>query len=208
MTQPCTAELTSLLPAFALDAVDDIERELVREHVAECIECALELARLRVAAHAIDESQPEPGAAVWSRIVDEIRSRPLSEAATFESGAPARAVRTRRKIDAAASTSADVDVLRLTSKAAHELLWIETPEAAAAIVADFVRSLGADVEPLAAGNSDCLLIDISFGVGEPVFPASPHLSMTRLLLEESLPAVMEDARRAIALARERRRHDR
>ena len=212
MTSRCSTELSSLLPAFVLDAVDDVEREMVREHCADCLDCALEVARLHVAARAIDDAQPQPPAAVWPRIRDEIRNRKPgaapAEVAPDERVAPLHTISTRRRVNASAPTSADVDVLRLTSKVAHELLWIDTAEQAAAIVADFVRNLGADVVPLAADDPDCLPIDLSFGSGQPVFPASPRLSMARLLLEESLPAVVEDARRAIALARERRRHDR
>jgi hypothetical protein len=116
-------------------------------------------------------------------------------------------VTTRIKRRAEAVTATDVDVLRLTSRAAHELLWIDTPEEAAEIVGDFVRSLGGTVVPRAANDADCIPVDISFGSGAPAFPASPPLSMSRMLLEEALPAVVEDARRAIALARERRRHN-
>jgi hypothetical protein len=210
MTAACTTELANLLPAFALDAVDDVERDAVREHVAGCLPCSIELAQLRAAAKAIDEEQPAPSPKVWQRILGDVRARrpkPAAMAEAGEPGTPSKPVTTRVKARVDAVTAADIDVLRLTSKAAHELLWIDTAEEAAAIVGDFVRTLGGAVVSHGANDPDCIPIDISFGSGTPVFPASPQLSMARMLLEESLPAVVEDARRAIALARERRRHN-
>ncbi|HVT78607.1 MAG TPA: zf-HC2 domain-containing protein [Acidimicrobiales bacterium] len=211
MSNACSAEFSSLLPAYVLDAVDDAERDLVRAHLHDCLRCALEVEELRASAAVIDDAQPEPSAELWPRIRDAIRScdtEPVSyeDPAATPGGAGAAPVRTRHQARVApASTSADVDLLRLTSKASHDLLWIQTPDEAAAIVARFVRALGADI--VSENANDCIPIDISFGVGPPLFPASPRLSVTRMLVEDALPLVVEDARRAVALARERRRHN-
>jgi len=146
---------------------------------------------------------------VWPRILEQIRLR--SPAPTDDDPAPPtppevlRPVITRQRTPGSTATATDVDLLRLTSAAAHDLLWIETAAEATAILVGFVRALGADVVPITNADADYIPIDLSFGEGEPVFPTSPRLSVTRLLLEESLPLILEDARRAIGLARERKR---
>jgi anti-sigma factor RsiW len=209
MKTRCAADVPSLLPAYALDALDDDERERVRVHVNACMRCALELEALRASAAVIDEGQAEPPPELWGRIREQIRARQHDAPAAAEVAALPPSGRGRvgtRREQRITATAADVDLLRLTSQVSHDLLWIQTPEDATAIVAAFVKALGADVVGLdMVHDDDCIAIDISFGVGAPTFPASPRLSVARMMVEEVLPVVVEDARRAIALARERQR---
>jgi hypothetical protein len=212
MTTVSCTDVASLLPPFALDAVDDDDRELVREHLNGCLPCSLECEALRASASVIDDGQPAPSPALWPRILDTIRARrpeapPVDDGAAAirpDGSAPVRTRPTQRL----AATASDVDLLRLTSQTAHDLLWIQTPQEAGAILTRLVRALGADVVGSdQLHDPDCIPIDISFGVGEPTFPASPRLSVARMMVEEVLPVVVEDARRAIALARERQRRN-
>jgi hypothetical protein len=61
-----------LLGAYALNAVDDDERELVEAHLAECPRCRAEVDQHReVAAHLARSGAPAPGG-LWDRIAEAI----------------------------------------------------------------------------------------------------------------------------------------
>lgn len=79
------------------------------------------------------------------------------------------------------------------------LLWIRTPEDAAAVAADLVALLGGTVLPAQDDTGDAVPIDISFGVGQPMLPHAPRSSPAREALERRLPAFVSDAHRALAL---------
>jgi serine/threonine-protein kinase len=62
--------MRSLLPALAVDALEDAERDQARAHVAACAVCAAEVATLtRVLAYEDDEGEEPPPEDVWARIV-------------------------------------------------------------------------------------------------------------------------------------------
>lgn len=63
----------ALLGAYALDAVDQAEREQVEAHLAGCAACRRELARLREAADMLP-SASRPPEGLWKRIVAEVRA--------------------------------------------------------------------------------------------------------------------------------------
>jgi anti-sigma-K factor RskA len=67
-----------LLAAYALDALDDDERERFERHLAECEECSEQLALLRepVAALAYAAEGPAPPDALRGRIIEGIRAEP------------------------------------------------------------------------------------------------------------------------------------
>ena len=70
------AELRELLGAFALDAVDDDEREVVERHLAECRPCRIEVAEHReVAALMASTWAPAPDG-VWDRIAGALEESP------------------------------------------------------------------------------------------------------------------------------------
>lgn len=69
MNDHSTPEIEELIGAYALDAVDDDEREAVEQHLAVCARCRAELAEHReVAALLAYDGRPAP-AEVWDRIV-------------------------------------------------------------------------------------------------------------------------------------------
>jgi anti-sigma-K factor RskA len=67
-----------LLAAYALDALDDDERERFERHLDECEECTEQLALLRepVAALAFAAEGPAPPEALRGRIIEGVRAEP------------------------------------------------------------------------------------------------------------------------------------
>ena len=98
-----------------------------------------------------------------------------------------------------AHTPTSADALRAAYGATRRLLACRCRAEAAGVVADLVRQLGADVVGAAAGDRGALPFDLSFGEGQPRFPAADPISVARLHLEEVLPSVLLDAARVIRL---------
>ncbi|MCW2783147.1 MAG: anti-sigma factor [Marmoricola sp.] len=66
-------EIHALSGAYAMDAVDDIERARFEQHLAECAACRAEVASLREAATLLLEMIPsDPQPALRARILDDI----------------------------------------------------------------------------------------------------------------------------------------
>ena len=78
MEQRTHSEIEELLGAYALDAVDPDERDLVENHLPGCPRCAAEVAEHReVAAHLANSGAPAPEG-LWARIVDSLEEPPPS----------------------------------------------------------------------------------------------------------------------------------
>ncbi len=76
MSQLGVPEIEEMLGAYALDAVDPDERELVEGHLAECPRCRAELAEhLEVAALIANVGAPAPDG-LWTRIADSLEEPP------------------------------------------------------------------------------------------------------------------------------------
>ena len=73
------SEIHALSGAYAVDALDDQERELFEQHLADCSACRAEIASLREAASLLPEtSSAEPPPALRDRVLAEIgKVRPL-----------------------------------------------------------------------------------------------------------------------------------
>lgn len=102
MTTP--NDIHALSGAYAVDALDDIERASFERHLAECAECRAEVASLREAGSLLAETtSTEPPAALRDRVLSDItKVRPLppeSPAARI----PARRGRGSRLLVAAAA---------------------------------------------------------------------------------------------------------
>src|SRR5437879_5634871 len=71
-----SSDLHELVAPYALDALDDDERERFERHLAECEPCTAQLAELRSAttALAFAAEGPEPPAALRERILDGARA--------------------------------------------------------------------------------------------------------------------------------------
>lgn len=72
-------EIHALSGAYAVDALDDLERARFERHLAECAECRAEVASLREAAALLPEVHAAlPPAAVRERVLADVRTvRPL-----------------------------------------------------------------------------------------------------------------------------------
>jgi hypothetical protein len=73
------AELDELLPALALDALDDDERVAVEAHLAQDADARDELASLRRAASFLAHTGGPPPAGVWDKLEATIRATPRPE---------------------------------------------------------------------------------------------------------------------------------
>lgn len=74
-----TSDIHALSGAYAVDALDDIERAQFARHLAQCPECQAEVESLREAAHLLTETTAtEPSAGLRERLLADIRTvRPL-----------------------------------------------------------------------------------------------------------------------------------
>jgi DNA-binding transcriptional MerR regulator len=122
--------------------------------------------------------------------------------ASGSSGSSGRvaAVRQRRRT-ATAAGQPDWEVLQATHQATRALLYITSVREATEILMAAVRRLGGTTIPASQADSWALPIDLSFGDGEPILPVAEPLSLARMQLEQVLPGLVEDARRAVQLLR-------
>ena len=110
------------------------------------------------------------------------------------------AVRQRRRI-AAVAGQPDWEMLQATHQATRALLYITSVREATEILMAAVQRLGGATIPASQADSWALPIDLSFGDGEPILPVAEPLSLARMQLEQVLPGLVEDARRAVQLLR-------
>jgi DNA-binding transcriptional MerR regulator len=114
--------------------------------------------------------------------------------------ARAAAVRQRRRTAAAAGPP-DGELLETLHQATRGLLYITSAREATEVLTAAVRRLGGSTIPAEGADSRALPIDLSFGDGEPILPVAEPLSLARMHLEQALPGLVEDARRAVQLLR-------
>jgi DNA-binding transcriptional MerR regulator len=112
----------------------------------------------------------------------------------------AATVRQRRRT-AAATGRQDQELLETVHQATRGLLYITSAWAATEILTAAVHRLGGSTIPAGQADSWALPIDLSFGDGEPILPVAEPLSLARMQLEQMLPGLVEDARRAVQLLR-------
>lgn len=130
----------------------------------------------------------------------------LASAGALEAaGLPSHSVRTamvrQRRKTAAAVGQPDWELLETVHQATRGLLYISSAREATEILAAAVRRLGGSTSPAGQADSWALPIDLSFAEGEPILPVAEPLSLARMQLEQVLPGLVEDARRAVQLLR-------
>ncbi len=133
------------------------------------------------------------------------RDQPEASAGLIGAGPRSRSagavtVRQRRGT-APAAGQVDWEVLQAVHEATRALLYITNPQQATEILIAAVHKLGGSTQPASQAESWALPIDLSFGEGEPILPVAEPLSPARMLLEQALPGLVEDARRAVVLLR-------
>ena len=109
-------------------------------------------------------------------------------------------VRQRRQT-AAAAGQPDWQLLETVHQATRGLLYIASAREATEILIAAVHRLGGSTIPAGQADSSALPIDLSFGEGEPILPVAEPLSLARMQLEQMLPGLVEDTRRAVQLLR-------
>jgi DNA-binding transcriptional MerR regulator len=129
----------------------------------------------------------------------EASAEPL--AASGSSGTSVRAAPVRQRRQTAAAGQPDREVLETVHQATRGLLYITSAQEATEILAAAVHRLGGSTIPAGQADSWALPIDLSFGDGEPILPVAEPLSLARMQLEQVLPGLVEDARRAVQLLR-------
>jgi hypothetical protein len=91
--------------------------------------------------------------------------------------------------------------LQTIHQATRGLLYITSAREATEILVAAVHRLGGSTIPAGQADSWALPIDLSFGEGEPILPVAEPFSLARMQLEQVLPGLVEDARRAVQLLR-------
>jgi len=124
----------------------------------------------------------------------------LEVSGSSRQSAGAATVRQRRRTAAAAGHQ-DLELLQAIHEATRGLLYITSTREASEILIAAVHRLGGSTIPAGQADSWALPIDLSFGEGEPVLPVAEPLSLARMHLEQVLPGLVEDARRAVQLLR-------
>jgi DNA-binding transcriptional MerR regulator len=130
----------------------------------------------------------------------EASAEPLAASGSSGTSVRAAPVRQRRRT-AAAAGQPDWEVLETVHQATRGLLYITSAQEATEILAAAVHRLGGSTIPAGQADSWALPIDLSFGDGEPILPVAEPLSLVRMQLEQVLPGLVEDARRAVQLLR-------
>jgi DNA-binding transcriptional MerR regulator len=122
--------------------------------------------------------------------------------ASGSSGSSTRAATVRqRRRTAAAVRPPDWELLETVHQATRALLYITSVREVTEILAAAVHRLGGQTTPAGQADSWALPIDLSFGDGEPILPVAEPFTLVRMQLEQVLPGLVEDARRAVQLLR-------
>jgi DNA-binding transcriptional MerR regulator len=132
---------------------------------------------------------------------DQAESSPGALEASGSSGSSIRAATVRQRQRTAAAGRQDWELLETVHEATRGLLYITSAREATEILAAAVHRLGGSTIPASQADSQALPIDLSFGEGEPILPVAEPLSLARMQLEQVLPGLVEDARRAVQLLR-------
>jgi DNA-binding transcriptional MerR regulator len=130
----------------------------------------------------------------------EASAGPLEAPGASSPSVRAATVRQRRRTAAAAEQPA-WEVLQTIHQATRGLLYITSAREATEILVAAVDRLGGSTIPAGQADSWALPIDLSFGDGEPILPVAEPFSLARMQLEQVLPGLVEDARRAVQLLR-------
>lgn len=152
---------------------------------------AADVERVRQVVELIDE-----GWSVGSAAAEVVGGRPAGAAAPVVTLA-------RPRTDRSDVREVDADAVAVAYRAALELLRLEDAASAPRVLADLVSDLGGDVVPASEAGDDALPVDLSFGLGPPVLPVAPPMSIARMRLEFLLPELVEAARRMVDLQRAR-----
>ena len=187
-----------------------VEREAVEAVLAELAErCPTALwAPDRCAVQFLVEDADGPdaalvdGIAVWRRALH-AAGFPHSEVVRAEVKTPAELVAEFDHEETARAVTAPADerALAAAHEATRRLVRSTSPREAVSVLLALVRQLGGAVVAPRPDDPRVLDYDLSLGEGAPMVAAADPCSITRLCLEEVLPAAVEDANRVATLLR-------
>lgn len=185
------SDIHALSGAYAVDAVDDLERERFERHLAECRDCRDEVDSLREAAAMLPETTSiEPPAHLRESVLSGISAvRPLPPARPVAQ--PSRLRRFPRLLVAAAAVAALFGAgLVVTQPWDDDPSQVELTAAEQVVQAEDARSLTVDVD----GSEATLFVSDSLGRAALVaddLPEAPEGKVYELWLQkgsEMLPA--------------------
>ena len=175
---------------------------LLCDHSPSALWCVDRYAVQVVVSAASPEAALVSGLSMWRQAVDRL-DLPAWRLVRAEIKTPAELEaehRTTREADVGPThTPTSGDALRAASLATRTLLAGRSRREASEIVTALTRQLGAEVVGGAERHPFALPFDLSFGEGEPCYPAADPVSVARLHLEEVLPSVLLDAARVVRL---------
>ena len=97
-----------------------------------------------------------------------------------------------------AVATSDAELVLATTRS---LLRSRDVAAVTAALVAFVEVVGGGVVAADDAPADALPLDLAFGEGPRLLPTADETSVARLRLEQHLPALVDDARRVVALLR-------
>lgn len=160
-------EITELLGAYALDAVDDDERDEVERHLADCARCRAEVQEHREVAALLAHSGADAPDGVWDRIASALDAGapgPLRSPAPASPAAPSAP-----SSASAAPPPAPATVVPLRARAVPRLA-VAALAAAAVVVAALgfqVRDQGQRIDELQVALEDPLVPAYEAALGSP-----------------------------------------
>ena len=92
-------------------------------------------------------------------------------------------------------------VLETVLAATRAVLRARTVREVTHALVAYVRVAGGDVIEAGRAGAGAMAFDLSFGEGEPLLVIAGQPSVARFRIEQALPALLEDARRIVALLR-------
>lgn len=170
------SDIHALVGAYAIDALDDVERAAFERHLAECPACQSEVAGLREAAAIMGSITPvQPSAALRDRVLADIATvRPLPP--SVDRPAAMSSIGSRTRFRPRALIAAAAAVIALGAGAAVVQPWDDDTSQ---------RDLTASEQLLAADDAETFTEDVAGG-GEATVVRSPSRNQA-VLVASGLP---------------------
>jgi hypothetical protein len=141
------------------------------------------------------------GVGLWRKAARQVRM-PGGDLVRAEVKTPAELVAEYEHAEetpAPPNAAADEETAAAAYETTRRLVQARSPREVVSVLWALVRQLGGTVIPMQAGDPRIIDIDVSLGMGEPMAAAAEPYSISRLCLEEVLPAAVDDACRMVGL---------
>jgi anti-sigma-K factor RskA len=154
------SDIHALSGAYAIDALDDVERARFERHLAECAECTAEVASLREAAALLPETTAaRPPASLRDRVLADIDTvRPLPPVVSTTPAPADRRPRRRRVVALVAAAAALVAIGAVGATVWHP--WSDDSSQSPTVTADDILG-AADAESWTASLADGSSVEVT-----------------------------------------------